>query len=134
MSASDYLEGKLWDHTFGLATFTTAANLYVALFTATPSDAGGGTEVTIGSNAYARVQVANSSSTWTRSANVISNNTVITFPTPTPSAWGTITHGALFDASSAGNMYGWGALATSIATVAGTAVDFPIGSLTFTID
>lgn len=134
MSASNYLEGKILDHTFGLATFTAPANLYVALYTAAPSDSGGGTEVTIGSNAYARVQVTNSSSTWTRSSNVVSNSITVTFPAPTPSGWGTITHFTFMDASSAGNQIGWGALAVSRSTSVGVALAFAVGDLTVTAD
>ncbi len=132
MSASDYLEGKVLDHVFGLASYTAPANLYVALFTAAPNDAGGGTEVA--GNAYARVQVTNSSSTWTRSVSTVSNAIDITFPQPSPSSWGTLTHFGLFDASSAGNLIGWNALTASTSTSAGTAVKFVAGALTITAD
>jgi hypothetical protein len=132
VSASDYLEAAVLDHVFGLASYTAPANLYVALFTAAPNDAGGGTEVT--GNAYARVQVTNSSSTWTRSVSTISNAIDITFPQPSPSDWGTLTHFALFDASSAGNQIGWNSLTDPTSTSAGTAVKFEAGDLTVTAD
>lgn len=129
---SDYGEGKVLDHVFGLSSYTAPTNLYVALYTAAPDDTGGGTEVS--GNAYARVQVTNSSSSWSRSSNVVSNVGAITFPTPTPSAWGTITHVGLFDASSAGNLIVWDALTTPLVTASGTAPNFPIGDLTISVD
>ena len=123
MSAmSDYLENKLIDHIFRGQTFTAPTNLYVALYTAAPADAGGGTEVTGGS--YARVTVACSLANWagTQSAGsttassgtggVTSNNAAITFPTPTAN-WGTVTHFGIFDASSGGNLLFHGALTAS---------------------
>ena len=41
---SDYLEDKVLDHVFGGSAYTAPSPLYVALFTAAPSDPGGGTE------------------------------------------------------------------------------------------
>jgi len=46
MSAlSNYLKNVLINHIFRNTDFTRLANIYVALFTATPNDAGGGTEL-----------------------------------------------------------------------------------------
>ena len=52
---SDYLENKMVDLIFRGQAYT-APVIYVALYTAAPSDAGGGTEVS--GNAYARVKAA----------------------------------------------------------------------------
>ena len=41
---SDYLEDKVLDHVFGGSAYTAPGTLYVGLFTAAPSDTGGGTE------------------------------------------------------------------------------------------
>ena len=132
MSASDYTEANVLDGLFGLASLVVPANFYVALFTAAPNDAGGGTEVS--GNAYARVQVVNSSSTWTRTSSQIANNIAVTFAAPSPSAWGTVTHFGLYDASSGGNLIGWAALTTPRATSVGVALSFAIGDLTITAD
>lgn len=124
MSAlSDYLENNLIDHILrGQAFPTLPSNVHFALFTAAPSDSGGGTEVSGGS--YARVSVARSLANFagTQSAGsttassgtggVTSNNGTITFPTPTAN-WGTVTHWGVFDASSGGNLLFHGALTTS---------------------
>ena len=103
-------------------SWSVAPTLYLALFTAAPADAGGGTEVTGGS--YARAAVACSLANWagTQSAGSTlassgtggqtSNNAAIAFPAPTAN-WGTITHFAIMDAASGGNMLLWGALTQS---------------------
>lgn len=116
---SDYLENALTDLIFRGQAFTAPANLYVALYTDATSDAGGGTEVTGGS--YARVAMATSLANWsgTQSAGstiassgtggASSNNIALTFPAPTAD-WGTVTHFAILDAASGGNLLFHGAL------------------------
>lgn len=120
---SDYLENKLVDHIFRGVSFTAPTALHVALFTAAPSDSGGGTEVTGGS--YARVALAPSTTNWAATnadgsttnpssgtGGKTSNNSTITFPAPTAN-WGTVTHFGIFDASSGGNLLIHGALTTA---------------------
>lgn len=117
--------------------------LAVGLFTAAPSDSGGGTEVTGGS--YARGQLNPSFSNWegtngevtdTDSAGTggaTQNAVAITFPTPTAN-WGTITHFAIFDATSGGNMLFHGALTASKTVNNGDpAPSFQIGALDVTL-
>jgi hypothetical protein len=94
---TDYMENKIIDHILRNQSFTPPATVYVALFTTATSDAGGGTEVSGGS--YAR-QAAGLSAA---SAGASSNAADITFPQATAD-WGTVTHCALFDAVSGGNM------------------------------
>jgi len=117
-SMSDYLENKLIDHIFRATSYTMPATLYIALYTASPTDTGGGTEVTGGS--YARVALNPSVSNWlstngtasgasSGTGGTTSNNATITFPAPTAN-WGSITHVAITDASSAGNVLFWSAL------------------------
>lgn len=125
---SDYAENKILDHVFKTASFTQPSNLYVALFTAAPSDSGGGTEVSGGS--YARVAC----NTWdAASGGSIANTGAVTFTTATGS-WGTVTHFAIFDASSGGNMIGWGALTTSKTVGSGDTASFAAGQLAVTLD
>lgn len=87
--------------------------IYVGLFTAAPSDSGGGTEVSGGS--YARVQVTQDDASWAAPSGTpssTSNSAAVTFPAPTAN-WGTISHFGIFDASSGGNLIAWAALAAS---------------------
>jgi hypothetical protein len=140
--ASDYLENQIVDHIFRTATFTKPAALYVALFTAAPTDSGGGTEVTGGS--YARVNLAPLNTNWTATqggttgassgtGGQTSNTTAITFAAPTAN-WGTVTHYAIFDASVGGNMLIWDALTASRNILNGDpAPSFAIGALVITV-
>lgn len=138
---SDYLENQVVDHIFRTAAFTKPTVLAVGLLTAAPSDVGGGTEVT--GNAYARVSLNPLNANWNATqggttgassgtGGVTANATTITFPTPTPAGWGTVTHFGLYDAASAGNLILWGTLTASKVINSGDSVTFPAGSLQFT--
>jgi len=127
-SFSDYTENKVLDHVTSKAAFT-MPSVWVALYTAAPSDAGGGTEVTGGS--YARKSTA--AADWAvASAGSTNNAAVITFVTPSAS-WGTVTHFTLHDAVTAGNQLAWAPLTTSQAIGSGNTVSFAIGSLVITL-
>lgn len=128
-SLSDYAEAKILDHLNGKATFS-AVTAYVALYTAAPSDSGGGTEVS--GNNYSRKQTA--AADWNSAASgAASNANAITFATPSGS-WGTVTHFGIFDASTSGNLLWWGALTTSKTIAANDIASFAAGSLTQTLD
>lgn len=129
------------------ASATTASGpttLYVGLLTAVPSDTGGGTEVS--GNAYARVAITSSLANWagtqaaasttasSGTSGTTSNNNVVTFPTPTPSGWGTVGWVGVYDASTAGNLVFWSALTASKVINSGDLVTFPAASLSFQID
>jgi hypothetical protein len=120
---SDYLENKLLDHVLKVAAFTVPPNVYVALYTAAPSDSGGGTEVSGGS--YAR-----QTSTWTAAAaGATSNSASINFPNM-PAV--TVTHLGLFDAVTAGNLLYHGALTSPQVVAAGNTFTFAIGEIDIT--
>ncbi len=127
-SMTNFLELELLDHVFGKGSYT-APTPYLALFTAAPSDAGGGTEVTGGS--YARVAIT--ADMAAAGSGAITNSAGIEFPTASAS-WGTVTHFAVMDASTAGNMLWWGDLAASKAVGDGDTLVFNAGDLDFTLD
>lgn len=109
MSAlSNYLENALINHILRNTTYTSpGTSIYVALFTTNPDEDASGTEVTGGS--YAREQVT----AWDApSDGATANTSDIVFTTATAS-WGTVTHVAIFDASTSGNMLFYGALTAS---------------------
>ena len=119
---SDYLENKSLDHNLGTASFASPAAVYVGLFTSDPTDANTGTEVT--DSGYARQQAA-----WTpASGGVSENSTTLTFG-PAAANWGTITHFAVFDAPTNGNMLYHGQVATSKAVAQGDLGTFLAGDL-----
>ena len=129
---TDYLEGQVLAHIFRTASFAKPTVLALALFTVTPSDAGGGTEVT--GNNYARVALNPLDANWAAPATgngVTSNSSAITFPTPS-ATWGTVTGFAIFDATTAGNMLFWGTLTIAKTINNGDTVPFPIGGITVT--
>jgi hypothetical protein len=129
---SNYLENAILNHWLGGATSTAPANVFFALFTANPTDSGGGTEVTGGS--YARVSVANNTTNFaTTSTGVKSNTTAVNFPAATAS-WGTVVGMAVFDASSGGNMLVWADLVTAKAIASGDQPYFAAGDFTWTED
>lgn len=129
MSAlSDYSEKLLidWLMTNGSATRPTA--WYVALYTAAPSDSGGGTEVS--GNGYAREAVtfdAGSSPGGTTS-----NSGAVSF-TAAGGSWGTITHIGIFDASTSGNLLWHGALTAPKTVGDGDTLEFAVGNIDLTI-
>ena len=130
-----YLEDALLNWVKGTAFPAAPANLYVALYTATPTDAGAsGTEVTGGS--YARIAIA--SSGWSAISNgangdQVSNAGVVTFATPTLT-WGTVGWFALYDAVTVGNEVYWNALTVSKTINSGDTVSFAIGALVIAED
>lgn len=131
-SKSITLSLSLLDHVLGGGSYARATNVYVALFTATPTSAGGGTEVSGGS--YARVALTNNSTNFPAAAGSTptkSNGAAVTYPSATVS-WGTVNSFALFDASSGGNMLYWGPLTASRAVNVGDTPSFAVGALTIT--
>ena len=127
---SDYLENKLLDEVLGKTDFVAPTNVYIGLFTVTPSDSGGGTEVS--GSAYARATVANNTTQWPNaSGGSKSNGAVISFPQATGS-WGTIVAFGIFDALTVGNLLYWGAISPSVAIAATDTASFAIGAIVVT--
>lgn len=126
MSFTNDLETRVlqWALTNGSPTRPTA--WYVGLFTAAPGEAGGGTEASGGS--YAREAV-----TFTVSGNLATNSAAIEWPTAT-GTWGTITHVAVFDALTSGNMLVYASLTSSKTIASGDVLRIPAGDLDVTLD
>ncbi len=126
MSFTNDLETRVlqWALTNGSPTRPTA--WYIGLFTAAPGETGGGTEIS--GNGYTREAV-----TFTVSGNTASNNAAIEFPTASGS-WGTVTHAAIFDASTSGNMIAYASLTASKIIDTGDVLRIPSGDLDVTLD
>ena len=124
---SDYLENKIIDHMLRNQAFTPPATVYVALFTSATTDAGGGTEVSGG--AYARQAVTLGAA----AAGASSNSAAVTFPQATAD-WGTITHIAIMDASTGGNMLMHSILDASKTINNGDTFKIEIDDLDVTVD
>jgi hypothetical protein len=129
---SDYLENKVLDHVLGGGDYTRPATVYVGLFTAAPTDAGGGTEVSGG--AYARASVTNNATNWpAASGGSKSNGVAIAFVTAT-AGWGVAVAFGIFDALTNGNLLYWALLTSSMTIDSGATASFAIGALTVTED
>lgn len=125
MAMSDYLATAMLNEVYRGVAFTSPATVYVALFTAAPTDAGGGTECA--GTDYERQSVAFSAPTGDPLA--VSNSAQVDFADDSDGTYGTLTHFALFDAATSGNMLDWGALTTQKTPNAGDPVYFAAGEL-----
>jgi hypothetical protein len=134
-AASNYLENKLLDHVLGegARTFTSPAGLWLALFTntgtGTSANLEAGTltdEVTTSGTAYGRQTVDFSAAVNGTAA----TNGTVTWTTATAN-WGTVTHVAVMDASTSGNVLFYGNLTSS--KVIETGDTFQISSTNLTV-
>ena len=129
-SLTNYAEEMILDHIFGRAPFAEVETPYLGLFTEAPSDAGGGTEVS--GSAYARVAITTLMSD--ASGGTITNGSDITFAAADGGNWGTVTHFAIFDAITDGNMIAWADLTVQRAVNDGDVIKFSAGELDMTLD
>jgi len=128
MSAmSNYLEIKFLDHFLGTASTTSPSTVYLSLHTADPTDAGSGAEVSTSGSAYVRKAIAFSAA----SGGSATNSGAVTFDTAT-SAWGTISHIGVWDASSSGNLLFHGALDASKTIASGDVFKVNASGITMT--
>jgi len=111
-SLSNFLENELIDHVFGGGAYTPPATVYLALATADPGEAGPPTEPS--GNGYAREAITFGAA----ASRQIVQSAQVNFDQATGS-WGTITHYAIMDALTSGNMMAYGALSVSKEVVAG---------------
>lgn len=126
-SATLYLQKKIVDHVLGIASYTMPTP-YLALFTASPGEAGSlANEVSGGS--YARQAISASMGATDLSTGISSNTLDVAFPVPT-AAWGTVTHLGVADALTAGNLLLYDLVAVATIVNSGDAAPtFPAGSL-----
>jgi len=127
VSKTNFLEDSLLDHVLRATAYSAPTDVYIGLFTVTPGEAGGGTEVT--GNNYARKAVTFGAP----SAGSIANNADVVFDQASGS-WGTISYFALFDALTSGNMLYYGALTSSKTINSGDQLKFASGGITITED
>jgi hypothetical protein len=124
-SFTDYTENLVLNYLLTAGSVTRPTAWYVGLFTSAPSDTGGGTEVT--GNGYERISASFSVSGT--NPTVATNSAAIEFPVDITANWGTITHVALFTASTSGTMLAWAALTTSKTIEVGDILRIPTGDL-----
>lgn len=136
---STYLEAAVLNHVFRNTPLPSPETVYLALFTAAPTDAGGGTEVTGGGYARAAVTFAAPDADpadGTRQA--VLSSAAIEFGT-THDPVQSVVAVAYYDAATAGNLLTWKAVAAANLGVIVSAdpeisdmpevIRFPAGSL-----
>ncbi len=150
-AASNYLELKILDDVLrnGTAPFDPVDTVYVALF----SNSGGGaatalesgTNSTSGTGNWGYYEINNGSyarqsvTFAAASGGSISSNATVTFPVATAnyqtagSQGQTVTHLAIMDASTGGNVYFYGALTTSKTVSSGDQFTISSGNLTVSL-
>jgi hypothetical protein len=126
MSFTNFLETEILDHVFAGAAYSAPSQHYLALYTAAPGEAAGGTELS--GSAYVRKAV-----NFATSGATTSNNAAIEFPTATGS-WGTVTHVGVFDAETSGNLMAYATLSSSKAIATGDVFRVPTGDLDITLN
>lgn len=132
-AASNYLENKLLDHTLGNTSYTQPSTLYLGLFTNDSGNAasnleGGTLTDEISGGSYTRETI----SFGTASGGSASTDATVTFTTATAN-WGTITHVAVMDASTSGNVLFYGAVTTSKTIESGDTFQVSSGNLTISL-
>ena len=136
-AASNYLEQKILDHVlrYASAPYTAPTTLYIGLFKNTSGNAATNLEAgtltdEVSGGSYARKTVTFGAANAT--TGVIATNATVTFDEAS-ATWGTITHVAIMDALTSGNVLFWGAVTTSKLIEAGDTFQITSGSLTITL-
>lgn len=126
-AASNYLEDKLLRHTYKNQPYPSPAAVYQALFTSNPGEAGIGAEV-YGSG-YVRQRVFfDAPVTQADGSSACINNTLINYGAAL-SDWNAITHTAIVDAVTGGNILYYGELSDSKIVRSGDTFQIQIGAL-----
>ena len=124
-SKTDYLRNKLLNYVLTNAAYTAPTTVYVALFTTSPTAAGGGTEISVTATGYAR----QAATFTTATADSSSNSGTLTFG-PALTSWGTLNGFAILDNLTGGNMLYFGDLSAPKTVGQDDQVQFSAGSIT----
>lgn len=124
----DYLRNAVINAVLRNVSYTSPATVYAALYTTAPTNSTSGTEVGAGVG-YARQAVTFAAPS---PAGATQNSAPVTFGPNTTTDWGTVVGTAVLDASVAGNILYFGALAASKNVQVGDSVSFAAGALTVT--
>lgn len=132
-AASDFLENAVLDHVLGNTAYTPAGTLYLGLFTNGSGSAAANLEAgtltdEVSGGSYARKTIAFD----TASGGSSDNSATVTFDAATAN-WGTITHVAVMDAATSGNVLFWGAVTTSKTIETGDTFQVSAGNLTISL-
>lgn len=129
---SNYLENALLNATLRNVSFTSPAPIFISLYTTDPTDADSGNEVN--ASGYARLEIGSTAGLafTTASGGSCRNNEAWEMTAST--AWATITHFGIHDATTGGNLLYYGALTTSKVVGTDDIARFSAGTLSVKLD
>jgi hypothetical protein len=127
MAMTNYLATAILNHVHRNTAYTSPTTVYVALYKTATNDAGGGTECT--GTDYERKAVT-FGAPGVADPIAIANSAEVSFGTDSDGTFGTLTHFAIMDAPTGGNMLEHAALTTEKTPGAGDPVRFAVGELT----
>ncbi len=136
MSLSNAMENDIVGYTFNATAISWDGNtnLFVAMHTADPGEAGNQSTSEATYTSYARVTVARTAGGWTVSGNQAQNAAIVQFPQCTGGS-NTLTYVSVGTAASGtGQILFSGALASSLSVSSGIQPQFSAGSLTASMD
>lgn len=128
-SFSTYTETAVLNHLFRNVALPSPGSVRVALFTAAPTDAAGGTEVS--GSGYARQPVTFGAPTADSGKMKISNSAAVTF-TAAGGGIGPVVAVGVFDAATGGNLLAWSPI-TSATIGDGDSINFATGQIALTL-
>lgn len=132
-AASNYLENKVLDHVLTTTTYTAPGARYLGLFKNVSTNAMANLESGVLTDEVSGGSYARTLITFGAAVNgSASNNAQITFPVATVD-WGTVTHLAILDASTAGNVLFYGPAITSKLIQTGDTFIVFVGNLIVTL-
>jgi hypothetical protein len=134
-SAAETAENWVLDSAFGDNHSTSFPDdIYFALFTETPTDAGGGIEVASTGNNYYRAYMPNDNTTWADAVgSVKATVAIVQFPNALED-WGTIVSWGIFDSLDGGTLIVYGDLDLPRGITSGTSPFFAPGDFSVTAD
>jgi len=127
-AASDYLENALLDHVLGGTQYTQPATLYLGLYTADTGLETNEPSAEVSGGSYVRKAITFNAA----SSGSADSAATVTFDAATAN-WGTITHVAVIDAASSGNVLFYGAVTTSKTIESGDTFQVSAGNLTISL-
>ena len=132
--ATDYMEEAVLSGLLGGTSITLSSGKpYIALLTTAPTDSSSGTECTGGG--YARVQIGDTNQgDFNVSSTGEATNTGEFRWSDATSDWGDISHVAIMDSATGGNMLVFGALTAPVSIVTGDIFKIPPSGFTVQMD
>jgi len=127
---SDAQANNSLDVRFGGVASNAPGTYYFGLATTAPTDNTGTGLVEPSTGGYGRVAITNNPTSFpAAAARAKANGVPITYPTAT-AGWGSILGVPYFDAATAGNFLGYGALAAPVTVSTGATPQINVGNLT----